>query len=218
MKEINVTMRNFSIGVCEEYNVRRIRFDISEYRRAFGAGTPVLLVTRPGESQSYPLNLEVEGDYAVWVPQQRDTDIPGTATLVLQWYVEDGLAISTEYYGRILGSKSEVGEVPEAEERWYRDVLQAGKDAISSAKSANAAAEQAETAARNITASADATAESEKAAENAAQRAETAAELTAKRAAELPPDLSDTVNGLAEDIYALQDALIGVSDLIGGDA
>lgn len=140
MKDHIVTSRNFTVGVCEEYNVRRILFDISGWRDAFGHGTPVLLVTRPGESRSYPINPEVDGDYAVWIPQQRDTDIPGTATVVLQWYVDGGLAISTEYYGRILGSKSETGEAPEAEERWYRDVLQAGADAIGGAQRAEEAA------------------------------------------------------------------------------
>ena len=71
MKEVQVSSRMFFAGVCEEYNVRRILFDISGFREDFGPGSPVLLMTRPGEDQSYPILPEVEGDYAVWIPQQR---------------------------------------------------------------------------------------------------------------------------------------------------
>lgn len=199
MKEIAVQTQNFTLGVCEEYNVRRILFDISEYRRDFGDGTPVLLVTRPGESQNYPLNPEVEDDYAIWVPQQRDMDIPGTATIVLQWYVEGGLAISTEYYGRILGSKSSTcGEAPEAEERWYRKVLQAGTDVISIAKTAEAAAERAEVTARNIAGSMDAASKSAESAVSAAERAAAAADRVDKLAAE------SLTKGYADETFAKQ--------------
>ena len=191
MKEIVVQKQNFTLGVCEEYNVRRILFDISGYRRDFGEGVPVLLVTRPGESQSYPLNLEVEGDYAVWIPQQRDMDIPGTVTIVLQWYVEGGLAISLEYYGRILGSKSSTCGVPVAEERWYREVLQAGVNAVSNAKAAEAAVEQIETVAESV-------AKSTENAVSAAERAIAAADHVEKLAAET------LTKGYADETFAKQ--------------
>ena len=191
MKEIVVQKQNFTLGVCEEYNVRRILFDISGYRRDFGEGMPVLLVTRPGESQSYPLNLEVEGDYAVWIPQQRDMDIPGTVTIVLQWYVEGGLAISLEYYGRILGSKSSTCGVPVAEERWYREVLQAGVNAVSNAKAAEAAVEQIETVAESV-------AKSTENAVSAAERAIAAADHVEKLAAET------LTKGYADETFAKQ--------------
>lgn len=198
MKEIVVQTQNFTLGVCEEYNVRRILFDVSGYRKDFGEGTPVLLVTRSGESHSYPLNPAVEGDYAVWIPQQRDMDIPGTVTIVLQWYVDGGLAISTEYYGRILGSKSSVREVPETEERWYRDVLQAGADTIRIVKTAEAAAKQAETAAGSVAGSVDAASKSAENAVSAAERATAAAERAEKLTTET------LTKAYADDTFAKQ--------------
>lgn len=151
------------LGRQGENEARQIVFDLAPWERLYGSGTVQLLAQRSGEKTPYPVALETEENFVVWTVRTADTEIAGRCgQCELQYYAGDALAKSaiwrTVVYEALEGP---VGPVPEPEETWVSQVLQAGANAKEAAEHAQQAQQEA--------------ADNAEAALNAANQAEAAA-------------------------------------------
>ena len=69
------------IGYSPENEARQIRFDCSKFFELWPGAVPVMMITRPGESDAYKAETKVEGKDLVWTIGSRDTEIPGTGEM-----------------------------------------------------------------------------------------------------------------------------------------
>lgn len=137
MREIimqpNATNR---IGNQGENMATVVTFDLSEFISTFGAGTPQLLVRRPGDRYPYPVVLTVEGDMATWAVTDTDTALDGHGQAELRWYVGDTLAKSAVYSTYI--SKAIVDPVapppPPPAGNWLERVMETASEAVAAAE------------------------------------------------------------------------------------
>lgn len=106
----------------ENHAVRAI-FDLGPFQAAFPGGDPLLLVRRKGDSEGYPVNLEVDGDKAHWTLAAADTENPGAGQCELQWTVDDTLAKSDKFDFLVLAALPAGAQPPdEPSQRWFDSI------------------------------------------------------------------------------------------------
>lgn len=172
------------LGRQGENEARQIVFDLGPWERLYGSGTVQLLAQRSGGKTPYPVALETEESFAAWTIRTADTEIAGRCgQCELQYYAGDVLAKSaiwkTVVYDALEGP---VGPVPEPQETWVSQILQAGVNSQEAAEKAQQAQQNAEQALQETEEakeaagqSAEDAANSAKASINAANQAESAA-------------------------------------------
>lgn len=112
-----------------------IVFDLSEYRKTYGEGTPQLLVRRPTESAPYLAALAVEGDAASWTVSAADSAIDGFGACELQWAVENTLVKSEVFETYVTPSLAvPSAEPPAAAADWVNAVVSAAQSVLAAAE------------------------------------------------------------------------------------
>ena len=129
------------LGYQGENDARSFVFDVYEWMEHFQPGGSVrLLALRPGEIDSYPCVLEVDGNLAEWVVGLADMAIPGNGQVELQYAVGDTIVKSKRFRTSIGASIADPsGEVPKPQEPWVQQVLDAAERAAKFAKEAGEA-------------------------------------------------------------------------------
>ena len=116
------------LGYPGENEARGFEFDVSEWMGVFTeGGSLALLAKRPWEPDYYPCVLEVDGTTATWVVGLADVAIPGNnGKVVLQYKIGDTVVRSRVFPTVICeGIGGDQGEVPEPQEPWVQQVLDA---------------------------------------------------------------------------------------------
>ena len=92
-------MGTFNISVSDDHNeklllgqqmeneVTEVVFDFSDWATEYGSGTISLSVQRPGDSQPYDVELDVDGTDATWSVSAQDTAHHGTGEIQLTYTV-----------------------------------------------------------------------------------------------------------------------------------
>lgn len=181
-----------NIGRQGENLATVVAFDLSDFVSTYGAGTPQLLVLRPGDRYPYPVALTVEGTNANWTITNTDTMIAGTGNAELRWYVDENtLAKSVLYSTQI--SKALVDPIapppPPPADNWLEQVLEAGSAAQAAQAEATQAASDAQTAQTGAETAQAAAETAQSNAETAQTGAETAA-TAAQKAQQATEDMT----------------------------
>ena len=79
--------RDILLGRTGEHMVRKIRFDISGWRSAFGDGGVQLAAKRGGREAPYLCVVEQDGDDVFWPVTAADVAVPGHGSCELRYYV-----------------------------------------------------------------------------------------------------------------------------------
>lgn len=116
------------IGRDGENLAVQVRFPVTEeYRSLYGEGTFVLCLLRPGSTEPYAVQTEVDGADLVWNVTETDTRKPGFALAELRYYAGETLAKSVSYRLFVEPSVGEASEQPpEIWQDWVSAVLEAG--------------------------------------------------------------------------------------------
>lgn len=115
---------NIVIGRRGEYGVTAFDFDLSDFVDTFGAGRAELVFTPPYAPEAFPVGLQRDGDVFRWIVGSTDTQKEGKCNAVLRWYVNDGLAKSTNIECVVCPSiDNVVGDAPEEVKDWL-DIAQ----------------------------------------------------------------------------------------------
>lgn len=85
------------LGRRGENAIKQIEFNIGKWKRNLGDGSVSLLVRRPGESETYKVNLKVEGDLAIWPILRIDTATDGMGIAQLTYAVNEQVAKTALY-------------------------------------------------------------------------------------------------------------------------
>lgn len=208
-----------NIGRQGENLAAVVMFDLSEFVSTYGAGTPQLLVLRPGDRYPYPVALTVEGNTASWAVTNTDTMIAGTGNAELRWYVDNNtLAKSVLYSTQI--SKALVDPVapppPPPADNWLEQVLEAGSAAqAAQAEAAQAAsdAQAAQTGAETAQTAAEAAQSGAQAAQTGAETAATAAQAAQQAIGDMTVSSQTGAAGTAPSVRKTVDAETGAVDL-----
>lgn len=106
----------------ENHAVRAI-FDLAPFQAAFPGGQPLLLVRRKGDSEGYPVTLEVDGDKAYWTLTAADTENSGAGQCELQWTVGETLVKSDKFDFLVLAALPAGAQPPdEPSQRWFNSI------------------------------------------------------------------------------------------------
>lgn len=104
---------SLAIGRRGESKARRVVFDLSAWREAYGPGAAALCHQRVGDSTPYPCVIEQDENTAWWTIQTADVDKPGWGEAQLMYYVGDTLAKSAIWRTLTVPSLCNCGEPPE---------------------------------------------------------------------------------------------------------
>ena len=228
MREVNAILgKDIFLGRCGENKATCVSFNISEWKKTYGDGTPYVLHQRNGDKQPYPCDIEVNGSTVSWCITNSDLVVAGRGRVELQYYKDDTLVKSetfTTVTERALGPASE--KAPEPYESWMETMLHTATEAqesaeaaadsageaAASAQTARAAELSANSAAQTATNSATNAKASEANAQKAADEArasETNAQLAAKEADESKADAAASA--------ASANAAVGKTSYIGNN-
>ena len=140
----------FSIGRQGENNARQVQIDIAPWVGLYGPGNAELIYQRPGESTSYPVAIERNGNLALWTVTNTDTALASApqdrvyGRAELRYYVDDTLVKSEISAVSVYASMEIPSEVPEPPgQNWLDQALAAGAQANEAATKAEAAIEKA---------------------------------------------------------------------------
>ncbi len=208
------------VGVWDTNNIASASFDVSPWINAFGDGSIMVIVQRPGERIPYiAANVAVSAGVATWTFDEVDTAIEGIgacSVIFLQGDERRGRTVPfTTYVAPTIGPAAE--EPPEPLQRWYDDIMQASADAIQAAVDAAESERNAEASARSAAMSAaDAHADATAAYASAAAAAGSAAD-----AAESAGDAQRALEGMVYVTFGINPeghVFIKNGDLLGTTA
>ena len=138
MREVNAILgKDIFLGRCGENKAACVSFNISDWQKTYGDGTPYVLHQRNGDKQPYPCDIEVSGSTVAWCITNSDVAVAGRGRVELQYYKDDTLVKSetfTTVTERALGPASETA--PEPYESWMETMLHTATDAQESAEAA----------------------------------------------------------------------------------
>lgn len=196
MKEVNAILgKDIFLGRCGENKATCVSFNISDWQKTYGDGTPYVLHQRNGDKQPYPCDIEANGSIITWCITNSDLVVAGRGRVELQYYKDDTLVKSetfTTVTERALGPASE--NAPEPYESWMETMLHTTTQAQ---ESAEVAVESAATAVSSASAAAKSESNA-KASEIAAASSASATALdaiTAKSNAEIAYEYSAAAKG-----------------------
>lgn len=162
------------IGYVGESGVRQVVLDFSPWVETYGPGALTLMVRRNGDTDAYPVTLEIDGSTAAWTVSNVDTHIYGVGRAQYM-YVVDGENVKSAIFQTFVDkSVTQPGsEPPDPYEGWVQHLTELGAETLINAQNAAESAEAA-LAAKNAAEAAQQAAEGSKRA--AAESAEAAAE------------------------------------------
>lgn len=138
MREVNAILgKDIFLGRCGENKAACVSFNISDWQKTYGDGTPYVLHQRNGDKQPYPCDIEASGSTVTWCITNSDVAVAGRGRVELQYYKDDTLVKSetfTTVTERALGPASETA--PEPYESWMETMLHTATDAQESAEAA----------------------------------------------------------------------------------
>lgn len=118
MREISNNQK-LILGKQGENRAVVIRFEIESWRREFGEGFLRARHKRRIDDIPYPVELVIDGNYALWVVNEVDNAIAGKGELELVYIGSDGIiAKSMTLDTYTYPSNEDIGEVPDAYEDW----------------------------------------------------------------------------------------------------
>lgn len=144
--QVSQTEINVPLGRQGENLATAILFDVSEWQSEYGAGTPMLLHLRSGDTLPYVATVTLKGEVVRWELKEEDTCRAGGGKVELQWRVGDTIVKSKVYTTIITSSLGDITFVPTEETGWLNEVLAASKDAQENEKKRVAAEKERETA------------------------------------------------------------------------
>lgn len=114
------------LGRQGENEVTQVIFDLDPFLKLFGPGTVLLLAQRKGDTNPYPVAVEVVGNEVIWTVTSTDVAYPTIAgKCELTYYVGEQIA-KTETFRTIvleaLGKPSEMPPDPYLD--WFNKVMQ----------------------------------------------------------------------------------------------
>ena len=170
MKEVNAILgKDIFLGRCGENKATRVSFNISDWQKTYGDGTPYVLHQRNGDKQPYPCDIEVNGSTVTWCITNSDLVVAGRGRVELQYYKDDTLVKSetfTTVTERGLGTPSETAPPPY--EGWLENILGTATEAQEAAAEAVESASAASKSESNAKASEEAALRAEELARNSA--------------------------------------------------
>lgn len=122
------------IGRQGENLARRVKFDISEWRKLYGDGSAALVHRRPGDKYPYPCTVVASTDDGCfyWEVTKADVSVFGVGELQLRYYVDNALVKSQIWDSKIdesldypLGTKPD-----DLIEDWIDRVAQAAQEEV----------------------------------------------------------------------------------------
>ena len=121
------------IGRQGENLARRVKFDISEWRKLYGDGSAQLIHHRPGDEYPYPCTAGAADDdrYVCWEVTKTDVGVPGIGEMQLRYYV-DGALVKSEIWATKIDESltSLLGPTPDAVEDWIGQIAKAAQDEV----------------------------------------------------------------------------------------
>lgn len=146
---INHLPQTIPVGVQTEKGVEVVGFDLKPWLDVFPDMNFTVWPTRPGEDESYPAgHQEISGTVLYWFPDDYDTAFAGNGRVEIAGVDDEHRKasgfVTTSVRATSLGTTKEPGE---AASPWYENVINAAKDAETSANEAMASKEAAEAAA-----------------------------------------------------------------------
>ena len=137
---------------------------VKEWKALYGEGTFQLVNKRPNEDFAYACVIHWDDEKVMWDITNTEVAIVGDGRCELHYFVDNVLAISSQWVTKCVESLADVGgDPPEPWESWMQEVLAAGSAAQGAAVSAEHSAEvasekagEAETSAINANISAQA--------------------------------------------------------------
>ncbi len=103
------------LGRQGENLARRIVFDLSAMREAYGDGSAQLVVRRSGDAFPYPAaNVRLADGALIWSPSAADTARAGCGSCELRWYAGETLLKSELWTTLTVPALGELGQAPEA--------------------------------------------------------------------------------------------------------
>ena len=144
------SMRNLRLGHAGEQHAQLIRINVASWLDKWPDASINLMLTLPGEKDSYPAKTVLENGELLFLPGLGDTQRPGNgAAYVVATIGDTHLAASATVITEILirgRGGDTLPEAPEAQAGWVAEVLGAADRAEEAAENAEEAAERAEEA------------------------------------------------------------------------
>ena len=127
MGTVNVTLGdatrlNLPLGQQMENEVTEVVFDFSAWKTAYGSGTISLSVQRPGDSQPYAVEVDVDGTDATWTVSSLDTAYNGTGVIQVTYTVGTVVKKSVVYMFTVYDSIGANGEYPSPGQTWQEEI------------------------------------------------------------------------------------------------
>lgn len=118
------------IGLQGESNARQIDIDMSEWVRDWPNAKVDVLVQRPGEDNTYPVETELRGGHLLWTPQREDVLIAGMGKAQIILTDKNDVELRSRVVQTIIGESiaGTEGNAPDPVQGWVHEVLQAASE------------------------------------------------------------------------------------------
>ena len=135
MFESTVVCGHVALVIQGEHHARKVSFaETAIWKERFGEGTFELLHQRNCDNAPYPIDMTIENDVPYWYVTKADTAIAGAGKCELRYVANHIVIKSCTFITDVIPSLVEAsGEVPEPEQAWVDQVLNAAqevKDAV----------------------------------------------------------------------------------------
>ena len=132
------------IGYVGESGVRQVVLDFSPWVETYGPGALTLMVRRNGDTDAYPVALEIDGSTAAWTVSNVDTHIYGVGRAQYM-YVVDGENVKSAIFQTFVDkSVTQPGsDPPDPYEGWVQHLTELGAETLRNAQDAAESAEAA---------------------------------------------------------------------------
>lgn len=118
------------IGLQGESNARMIDIDMSEWMRDWPDAKVDVLVQRPGEDNTYPVETKLRGGHLLWTPKREDVLIAGMGKAQIILTDKNDVELRSRVVQTIIGESiaGTEGEAQDPEQGWVHQVLQAANE------------------------------------------------------------------------------------------
>lgn len=118
------------IGLQGESNARQIDIDMSEWVRDWPNAKVDVLVQRPGEDNTYPVETELRGGHLLWTPQREDVLIAGMGKAQIVLTDKNDVELRSRVVQTIIGESiaGTEGDAPDPVQGWVHEVLKAADE------------------------------------------------------------------------------------------
>ena len=114
-----------------EKNARTLTFDMYGLRAKYGNGTLTLALKRPGDSNPFPVAVDVSGNTAIWTVSNIETDIVGEGEAQFTYTVDGMIKKTVIYKTKVDPSLTPLSETaPEAFNNWLDELSAIGGQVV----------------------------------------------------------------------------------------